>query len=256
MGLAPAQMTQPYLAAWRLGSDGTIAPGGAPAPLEQGRFRVGPLRPGRYRFAIGGAGGAVALGLGTAELGPGATVDLGRHCLEEPGMIRITLVDADGALMDAGVSVTADESVIADVVAIRKGTGVAKPKQPGRYRVQVITPSLAMVCREVEVRSGVECVVELLLPAVVTRRVREPAVRRPWSEVVTIWRDAQGAVIQYQRGIRIETDGQQYERAFAPGRYSVEVQDHAGASATATFTVDARPTSDEVLELPLPASLR
>ena len=244
---------EPALDSWLclslLRDDGVQESGGGALQIRDGRFESKPLFAGRYVVSVFRKDLGM-LALGTWDLGRGAQVDVGRHRFAQAGSLVVDVLDARG------------ESTRTPSLQIRRLDDADSAfgtdgdcnvwLQPGRY---VVSSSFIgfMTCKEVEIAAGRATKVVFAPHGEVRCIVRVPPIPASDYWLRQTWRNAAGELVYENPGSLWGRSTKPYDLygAIVPGRYTIEVRDASGRTATTTADIrDADPPV--VVELPLP----
>ena len=226
---------------------------------KDGRFKVGPLLPGKVRVAYG-VGRFGAGDLGIREMAQGETWDLGDMRLQPPGELIVRVA-----------SKAASERATAPMVSLRSAVGDADEMfltensvasialAPGRYFVAVVgwSTDCADIEATVEIVSGATTTVDLAPPKGAPVQVRLKSAMPRVGEVVAdvdVF-DSSGRLICRRRAASRHSGGERFDDLdlrLAPGSYVVRasslgsrgeaVIEVSSADVDATSAVDlARP---------------
>lgn len=227
----------------RFGQDGTLESARAEA-IEGGRFTSKLVLPGRYFLRVD-AEEHGRLGLGTWEVAANETADIGAHRYPAPGALVVELVGPSGErVRDDGILLRREGEPEGYRMSMEHGVGRIEDLQPGRYVVSTRGSS-----RPVEIASGDETRIRLVVPDCVPVVLRWPPIERDSYMLHEVWRDASGAIAYERSGTGRVQESYTLTRRMPPGRYTLEVRDAAGASATIEV-VATDPPDGTVFEIP------
>jgi len=200
-----------------------------------GRFRFGPWPAGRYRMSVQ-AKDYPELDLGTVELEPGKTRDLGMIRLLPPGFVRVTATDEFGkplAHAYYSVDTVMDMHRSAHYWGEFNGKVRVGPLAPGKYLLQVKCRNL-LATRFVEVRSGHTTELTLHARATVKRRLFFVVGKTAAPATVEVLvRDEQGTPVDFMGAV--PRDGATAcQLRLPPGKYRIEATTEGGLTATRT----------------------
>ncbi|MEO6593469.1 MAG: sigma-70 family RNA polymerase sigma factor [Planctomycetota bacterium] len=219
------------------------------ATAPDGHYQSPALTAGRYRVTFSNQ----TLGshtLGEVDVPDHGTADLGVFRVPAPGRLEVTTVDTQG-------HVIAESWLRAHSLDDRQPSGWLTQREghvhgslrPGRYLLMTYG-ELCAAAQELDVRSGETTKVQFVVPEGVPMRLHVPEPARQRHQLRQAWRDAQGRLL---RESDVDPDAAGMLVCAAPaGRYTLEVRDEKGRSASTSF--DLRATDPPmVIELPLPA---
>lgn len=203
-----------------------------------GRFEIGPLRPGRYRLRASARGYAERVAE-PLELAPDATVDAGTIQLTAGGDVRVVADFPDGA----GVHCWLYDEHGRHVASFPPANGEARSKlvAPGTYVLLVHGAELAAPTRTVQVADGQTTDVEVeLAPAAFCRfAFTAPDDAAPWFELRVRVTDDSGRLAL---PLRLSPDQALGESRWGipllPGRYRVDARTDTGLAATGSLVAD------------------
>jgi protocatechuate 3,4-dioxygenase beta subunit len=220
-----------------------------------GRFRYGPVRPGRYYLAAHLKGYAECT-LRNLALAQGETRDVGDLRLERPGEIHLTLrlpQDFDAGQASGYVAVIAPDGTAVQSIEIRAGSGRLGGLAPGHYGLRFTGDRLRAAPAEVDVQARQTSEVELLASPGTSRlvSVRVPEEARG-SRVRLSVRDASGAIV-FEEEVPVRPGPALYFSVpgLVVGSYAVEAGTAGGLRAQGTLQVTKLEPEDSVLELEL-----
>ena len=213
---------------------------------DEGRFRVGPLPPGKYLFSFS-RGNQTARYLGPLQLAADEERELGDVQIERPGQLELRLHRENGVPFEKGVGVLLlDEHGFGSRAETRDGeTFVNTSMLPGNYRLECCADGVATTPIPVEIRPGETTRLEQTLPS---GSIRELYFRIGETElsprkIHLLIRG--GANLVLERDCWMVPPGRPhageyaYIAGFALGIYSFEVTGAEGYHASGTFAVEA-----------------
>jgi RNA polymerase sigma factor (sigma-70 family) len=229
-------------------------------PDTEGRFRIGPLRPGAYELEL------TAQGLGTLhrrglELAPGQELELGWLTLDPAGQIVVQAFAPAGTPLPERVYVQLLlDGAHEGSIEIQGLEGRSQPLGPGRYTLRTRGWSWYAPETEVELAPGETRTLELPFQPATNRLLRfVPPAGDGATSLQLVVRDESGATVcdfggfQQSLGPMNVQDG-----AFGigvggllPGRHTFEARTDTGRTANGSFDVLDLSPSSEALEFPL-----
>jgi hypothetical protein len=229
--------------------------GFAAHPDPEGRFRIGPLRPGSYSLQV------TAPGLGRLDrrglaLAPRAELDLGWLTLEPASQLVVRARLPAGAPSPQGAQTQlflAGERV--GHIDIQPGLeGRSQALGPGRYTLRTRCWDAYAPEVEVELGPGETRTLELALqPATQRGLAFVPPAGDPATRLYLVVRDPHGATVCDFDGFLRLQDGRfdLHVCGLLPGRHTFEARTDSGRTASGSFDVLDLASSAEVLEVPL-----
>jgi len=217
-----------------------------------GRFRYGPVRPGRYFLAVRVKGYAERTLRGLA-LAADETRDVGDLRLERPGEIRVRLrlpAGFEPELAQGYVALLDSDGTPVQSIEIRAGAGNLGGLAPGHYKLRFTGERLRAAPAEVDVQARQTAEVELDASPGTSRMV---LVRVAEEARVTLRaRDASGAIV-HEEAARLRPGQAQYFSipGLVVGSYTVEASTAEGAHAQGLLQVTKLEPEDSRLELEL-----
>ncbi len=196
------------------------------------------------------------LGLGSHDLRPGASVDLGTISYPEFGTVRVILRDATGASMkQATIQVWQEGWQYGRNIEIRDGVGeLALP--PGEYTFSFFSDHETLPYRPFGIRSGESQTLELTTCAGVPQKLRYEAERLTrGTEFIATWRDADGQLLRRNPFRLWQPKAIEIEERLVPGTYELEMRAPDGAAQTTRFTV-TESTADTPVSIAIPEGAR
>jgi hypothetical protein len=243
----PGALVQPrvgYESEWNTGSSVPVG--------SDGRFRIGPLRAGRYTFEVS-AEDRGRLYLSERAIAANHETDLGELLLEPPGFVRVRAVAEDGRPVDAPWAELVAEGRTVSQVRFDGPIGSSKPLAPGTYVLRLRTSRWSAPEQQVEVLPGETTDVEVVLqPATSRLLVLTLPASDPATSVHVLVRDTLGATVEDYGGT--DREGERFRLSLAglvPGTYSVEARTDSGLVAAGSFAVHDLARTDEPIELAL-----
>jgi RNA polymerase sigma-70 factor (ECF subfamily) len=218
----------------------------------QGRFRYGPVRPGRYYVAAQQKGYAECTRRDLALVAE-ETKDVGDLQLERPGEIRVRLLLPAGfeagqaagyvALSDAGGRVS-------NSIEIREGAGALGGLAPGHYRLRFTGERLRAAPAEVDVQARQTSEVELVASPGTSRMVSVKVAEA--ARVLLRVRDAAGALVHEEES-RVRPGQALFFSVpgLVLGSYTIEASTAEGAHAQGVLEVTRLEPESSLLELVL-----
>ncbi len=221
----------------------------------EGRFRVGPLRPGRY-YLEARVKGYAANSVHGIVLVAGESKDLADLRLELPGEIEVHVrlpADFDAEHAWGYVSLRAPDGDVRDSIEIKDGVGKLGGLAPGRYGLRFSCQWLRAEPTEVVVLARETAKVEFVALPGTERLVQISPPRDSQGKLVRVRvLDAAGKLV-YEDEFRFRTSQPIVFSApgLVVGNYSVEVSTQDGQKASGTLDVRSLEPVNTMLELEL-----
>lgn len=193
-------------------------------PLESGALLSRPIAAGHHRFLIQVQDAGV-LDLGSHELRPGQTLDLGEHRMARPARLEVFMKDADGSpSAQSEIYVQRLGSLDATRLQLVAGRGLSRALQPGTWRVALWRPGCGPLLRDIELHAGAHRKLELQL-----RRGGRPfdliLALPPGRESCTLRCFAGQRLVYAQRtNLQLSAGGHRERLWLRPGRYTLELE--------------------------------
>jgi RNA polymerase sigma-70 factor (ECF subfamily) len=231
-----------------------------------GKYRVGPLPPGTYRFEAR-AEGLSPLALGEKAAGAGETVDLGVSRFAGASFLRLRPRRAEGsAPRILRATLFGPHGIVARELTLFVEGGEARwgPLPPGSFTIRVdeVGPGVSGASSAVVLDEGKETSLELNLGAAHRAYLRIPRSTAPDGPIhcrVSV-RNAMGTVVAEDQGSVWDRPPGDVEtgpaNAFsclvtlAPGTYSATAATREGTIAAGDFTIAADSVRPPVFEIP------
>ena len=222
-------------------------------PTDDGRYQSPKLAKDRYRVQLR----SNAFGfhtIGECDVVDRGSADLGVFRVPAPGRLAVTIVDSAGVVMpSAELNWYALDDLLPGGWLTHHEGHVTGFLRPGRHRLAT-KRELPLAAIEFDVRSGETTEARLVVPEGVRFRLRVPSAassHRGWRHV---WRDDQGTTLRMWT-VESENRVEDLEcwRCAPPGRYTLEVRDAGGRSATTAFTLRAA-DPPILVDAPVPAA--
>ncbi|MEM7200569.1 MAG: sigma-70 family RNA polymerase sigma factor [Planctomycetota bacterium] len=209
-----------------------------------GVYRVGPLLPGRYRVAAAAAGLGI-VDLGRVELASAGEADLGEHAFAEPGELKVRVLDATGAPLQAEtLPLMLEGGEVQTGLRVQAGAGTAMV-QPGVYTLSYMGGAGAALAEVIRVGPGEQLQRDLVLTAGVVRQTKVSGITRDYTHLRLRWFRDEQLVADEPRTLMTHVGP--WTVQLEPGSYRVETRDLLGRVATTRFTVTAEPSDDVML---------
>ncbi|MBK8975911.1 MAG: carboxypeptidase regulatory-like domain-containing protein [Planctomycetes bacterium] len=216
------------------------------ADRDTGRFRLGPMPPGRYTLWVSSEDG-FEFPVPDVVLAPRTTTELGRVVVPATGTLAVAVDIAPGCT-PADVAVQIDAAGSSDIVRVDPATWTARrPCLPGSYDVTVYGTGFRWVRERVRIVAGdTETIRATLRPAVrVALRFHMPPGENGASFVV---RDARG-----ETAFDLELDaGLEFEEQWPfldVGTFDVEATGASGRRYRFRFPVDSLERSEDRIDV-------
>ena len=220
--------------------------GGTDKTDAGGRFRVGPMPPGKYLFHFERGRRSVRY-LGPIDLRADEEIDLGDVQLESPGRVELCLHRPDGVPFRKGFGVwLLDEHGFGSMAMTNDGERfVCGSLIPGTYRLACLDDGVATIPIPLIVRAGETTRFETTLPRGSVRQLRfnPPKGKSDRMRIHVVIHGQEDSVLEQDcllvpRGQPKANEGFfEWSAGFASGHYTYEVNDPSGLHASGGFDV-------------------